>query len=97
MAKANPRDRALGDPPIPTGEDRKAERVVLLFLIDAHPERRLTIPEVALALNAGAADFAAEDAVERAIRELVGVGLLRCDAGAVLPTPAALRFWHLED
>jgi len=45
-------------------------------------------------LNA-AEDFAASDAAERAIRDLVGVGLLRCDGGRVLPTEAALHFDRL--
>ena len=36
------------------------------------------------------------DAVERAIRELVGAGLLRCDGGYVVPTRAALYFHRLE-
>jgi hypothetical protein len=36
------------------------------------------------------------DAVERAIRELVGAGLLRCEGGYVVPTRAALYFHRLE-
>ena len=37
-------------------------------------------------------DFAKGDAVERAVRDLTGVGLLRCPSGLAVPSPAALRF-----
>lgn len=46
-------------------------------------------------MNAGKADFGSEDAIERAIRELVGAGLLHCRGGFVLPTRAALYCCHL--
>jgi hypothetical protein len=46
-------------------------------------------------MNAGSADFGREDAVERAVRELVGAGLLHCQCGFVLPTRAALTYWSL--
>lgn len=83
------------DPPCSADADRQVEAVVLAFLVDEHPAH-LTIPEVSLALNAGAADFASEDAVERAIRELVGAGLLRSQGGSILPTRAALYGAQLE-
>jgi hypothetical protein len=67
----------------------------MAFLIEEHPAQ-LTIPEVSLALNAGSADFGSEDAVERAIRELVSAGLLRCEGGSILPTRAALYGAQLE-
>lgn len=95
MADENPRDRGLLDPPCSVDADHQVEAVVLAFLIDEHPVQ-LTIPEVSLALNAGSTDFGGEDAVERAIRELVGAGLLRCDGGSVLPTRAALYGAQLE-
>lgn len=43
---------------------------------------QLTIPEVSRALNAKSGDFDSVDAVERAIRELVGAGLLHCQGGS---------------
>jgi hypothetical protein len=64
-------------------------------LLDEYPDHQLTILEVSLALNAGETDFDSEDAVERAIRELVGAGLLHCSGGFVLPTRAALYCWRL--
>jgi hypothetical protein len=93
MAKANPTARvrraAAADP-----KDKKCGRAILAFLIYKHPER-LTIPELSRVLNEGGG-FDVEDAVERAVRELVGVGLLECEGGYVLPTKAALYFDALE-
>jgi hypothetical protein len=96
MADSNPTDRAERDTAGPAPEDSKAERVVLAFLIDEHPNR-LTVAEVSWALNDGPVEFEAEDAVERAVRELVGARLLRCSDGFVQPTRAALYFARLEE
>ncbi len=81
---------------IPAAEDRKVERAALDWLLDAYPDR-LTILELSLAMNAGEVDLGREDAVERAVRELVGAGLLHCCCGQVLPTRAALYYRRLED
>ena len=94
MANSNPTDRER-DPVAPAEADRKVERAVLAFLLDEHPNQ-LPIAEVSWALNRGAQQFESEDAVERAVRELVGTGLLRCHEGFVLPTRPALYFWRLE-
>jgi hypothetical protein len=48
--------------------------------------------ELALKMGAGGEDFAANDAVERAVRELTRDGLLHCDCRRVWPTHTALRF-----
>ncbi len=48
-------------------------------------------------MNAGETGFDSEDAVERAIRQLVGAGLLHCCGGFILPTRAALYFSRLAD
>jgi len=93
MAKSNPTDRER-DPATP--KDAKVERAALAFLIDKHPDR-LTIPQVSRAMNAKAGGGSEPgDAVERAIRELVGADLLRCEGGYVVPTRAALYFHRLE-
>lgn len=94
MADANPTDCAERDLPRPRAEDAKVERVVLAFLLEKHPSQ-LTIPELSLALNADPG-FDSDDAVERAVRELVGAGLLYCHGRFVLPTRAALYFAWLE-
>jgi predicted RNase H-like nuclease len=95
MADPNPRDCAERDTAHPAAQDAKAERTVLAFLINEHPNQ-LTIADVSWALNDGSVEFETEDAVERAVRELVGAGLLRCAEGFVLPTRAALYFARLE-
>ena len=96
IADPNPRDRAQRDLAGLVAQDTKAERTVLAFLINEHPNQ-LTVAEVSWALNSGPVEFEAEDAVERAVRELVGAGLLRCSDGFVLPTRAALYFARLEE
>ena len=96
MADENPMDRAFPDPSTPADEDRKAEWAVLAFLLDAHP-KRFTIPAVSGTMNEGKTAFDSEDAVERAVRQLVGADLLHCGDGYVLPTKAALYYWRLEE
>jgi hypothetical protein len=95
MADCNPTDCAEYAIPNYAAKEAEAERIVLAFLIDEHPAQ-LTIPEVAQALYAHPGDFESDDAVERAIRELVGGGLLQCHGPFVLPTRAALYFARLE-
>ena len=76
-------------------QEPEDQRVVLRFLLEEHPNQ-LTIPEAAQALYAHQGDFKSDDAVERAIRDLVGGGLLHCHGRFVLPTRAALYFFNLE-
>ncbi len=94
MADPNPTDCIERDPLMST-QDAQAELSVLAFLLREHPAQ-LTLPETSRALNADPDRFSTHDAVERAVRELVGAGLLHCCGGLVLPTRAALYFHHLE-
>jgi hypothetical protein len=64
------------------------QRAVLALALAEHP-KRLTIPGLATEMAEDG------DAVERAVRDLVGVGLLDCGGISVKPTPAALHFDHL--
>jgi hypothetical protein len=64
------------------------QRAVLSLVLDAHPNP-VTIPDLAREIDAG-------DAVEPAVRDLVGVGLLECSGITVRPTAAALRFECLD-
>ena len=95
MAKRNSADRAQRGRFSPDPKDKKVERAVLAFLIYRYPER-LTIPALSRILSEENSDFESDDAVERAVRELVGAGLLECQAEVVLPTRAALYFDALE-
>jgi hypothetical protein len=68
--------------------DRGTQRAVLSLALEAHP-KFLTIPGLAQEIDRG-------DAVERACRDLVGVGLLDCEGVSIRPSAAALRFERLE-
>lgn len=83
----------MHDHPSPRSTEREDERTqsaVLSLVLNEHPAQ-LTICEVAreVAVDEG-------DGPERAIRDLVGVGLLRCEGASVLPTRAALHFDRLQ-
>ena len=95
MADSNPRDCDERDPSDSLTRDVQDQRVVLAFVLDQHSDQ-LTIPEVCRALYAHPGDFASDDAVERAIRDLDGAGLLSCEGGIVRPTRAALCFARLD-
>jgi hypothetical protein len=86
----------LLDSASPAEADRKTEAAVLAFLLDEHPNR-LTVPEISWAMNPRGPEFAEGDAVERAVRELVGAGLLQHEGGYVQPTRAALYCHRLEE
>jgi hypothetical protein len=64
---------------------RGVQRAVLALVLAAYP-KTLTTPEIASGFDAGDA--------QRAVRELVCVGLLECTG--VRPTDAALQFDRLE-
>jgi len=75
------------DNPRPTvREDERTQSAVLSLVLNEYPTQ-LTICEVAREIAVGEGD-----GPERAIRDLVGVGLLRCEGASVLPTWAALHF-----
>lgn len=72
-------------------QDIRDQAVVLTFVLTLHPEH-LTIPDLARSLNGESGGFKRSDAVERAVRDLVGVELAEIGSGLVQPTAAALRF-----
>ena len=90
----HPTDCAEHGPVLPAVKDAQAEQAVLTFLLDEYPAQ-LTIPEVSRALNAVPDSFSTFDAIERAIRELDGAGLVHCHEGFAIPTRAALYFARL--
>jgi hypothetical protein len=77
-------------------EDEDVESAVLQQLLDLHPTQ-LTLAELAREFGARCGDFGAHDAVERAVRDLAGAGLLHRGGEFVVPTRAALRFSELLD
>lgn len=79
-------------------EDEAMESAVLRQLLDLHPAR-LTLEELTreVVSGGGSSSFAERDAVERAIRDLAGAGLLHRGGEFVAPTRAALRLSELLD
>ena len=68
------------------------EQAVVLSHVLALGERRARILDLARELDARPGDFRRPAAVERAIRDLTGVGLVEIESGLVVPTAAARRF-----
>jgi hypothetical protein len=80
----------------PAAEDAAAESAVLQLVLDFHPVL-VTLAELVREIGGESADFAERDAIERAVRDLTGAGLLHRHDTFVIPTRAALRFSELLD
>jgi hypothetical protein len=65
-------------------------------LFDLHPTQ-VTVAELVREIGGEQADFGERDAIERAIRDLGGAGLLHRNDDFVMATRAALRFSELLD
>jgi hypothetical protein len=68
-------------------EDARAQRAVLSLVLTEHP--------ILLASDEVEREIGPGDSVDRAVRDLTGVGLLRREGASVLPTRAALHFDRL--
>lgn len=75
-------------------DDLAMASAVLQRVLGAHPAR-LTVPELIRELAGEEPGFGASDAIERAARDLSGVGLIHLIEGLVSPTCAALGFEEL--
>jgi hypothetical protein len=84
------------DTPTTRHDDLSTESAVLQRVIDVHPAP-LTISELVRELAGEDAEFAVRDAIERAARDLSGVGLIHLQDEFVRPTRAALRYTELLD
>lgn len=78
----------------PEDADAQDQAAVMTLLLTEHPAQ-LTRAEIEREIAEGG-EFAERDAVERAIRDLAGVGLLHQQGDLVLPTRAALHFDSLD-
>lgn len=78
----------------PAAEDAIFESAVLQQLLALHPTL-VTIEELMREVAAEPTDFAARDAVERAIVDLAAAGLVHRNDDFVVPSRAALRFDEL--
>jgi hypothetical protein len=76
--------------------DLATESTVLRQVLEVHPVL-LTVGELIREIAGEQAEFAERDAIERAVRDLGGVGLLHRQGELVLPTRAALHFSELLD
>jgi hypothetical protein len=94
MADQNPTGQAWNDSASPATEDAKTQAAVMVTLLDEHPTQ-LTLDELTLILHGDMDCVDPEDAARRAVRDLVGAGLVRRLDQLVLPTRAALCFARL--
>ena len=74
--------------------DELVESAVLFRVLALHPTH-LTLEELIRELARDPSAFPERDAVERAVRDLAGVGVLHRSGEFVLPTRAALRLDEL--
>lgn len=95
MANENPTGRTSDDPTSPAGEDKRTESAVMALLLQEHPIR-LTMDELILVLHADPERGDPADARQRAVRELVGAGLVHREGRFLAPSRAALYFGALE-
>jgi hypothetical protein len=89
-------DCVVDDPTSAAAQDKRTEHGILAFLLGEHPAQ-LTFAEVERVFNASR-QKRPDDAIERAVRELVGAGLFHRHGDFVIPTQAALYFawlWEL--
>jgi hypothetical protein len=76
--------------------DIATEAAVIQLLLDIHPSQ-LTVAELIREMAGESPDFAERDAIERAVRDLAGAGLLHEGERLLTPTRAALRLSVLLD
>jgi hypothetical protein len=86
----------IDDTQTPAREDAATESAILHHLLAIHPVQ-ITLEELVREIDERPQDFARRDAIERAVRELTGIGLLHRQDSFVVPSHAALRFDELLD
>lgn len=80
----------------PMVEDATTESAVLQQLLALHPIQ-MTVEELVREVGGESPTFPQRDAIERAVRDLTGAGLLHRHEAFLVPTRAALRFNELLD
>jgi hypothetical protein len=79
----------------PGEREDMTEQAVLSILLDAHPGQ-CSLEEVVREMTDRPEEFPARDAINNAIRDLVGAGLLHRHGAFVFATRAAVRFEELR-
>jgi hypothetical protein len=82
-------DRSVAD------REDMAQQAVLAILLEAHPGQR-SVEELIREMTDRPDEFSARDAINNAIRDLVGAGLLHRHGTFVFATRAAVRFEQLR-
>jgi hypothetical protein len=77
------------------GPDLAIEGATLSEVLTVYPET-MTRKELIRQLTSGPGDFAEQDSIKRAVRDLVASGLLHRHGAFVIPTRAAVKFWSLK-
>ena len=85
----------MQDNPSSTSEDRKIQDAVLGLVLAEHPTQ-LTLPEISREIGGESPGFADTDAIDRAVRDLISVGLLHRSGNLIVASRAALRFEQLR-
>lgn len=70
-------------------EDQRNQAAVLKQILDLHPEP-LTLAELTREMTIDSTDHMERDRIERAVRDLISVGVLHLVGDLVLPTRAAV-------
>ncbi len=83
-----------GDEPDVTDHEQ-VQQAALAILLDAYPAQ-LSVDELARELTDRPDEFGPRDAIENAVRDLVGAGLVHHHGPFVFPTRAAVRFDELQ-
>jgi hypothetical protein len=96
MANQNPTGDGADERASTTALDLRDQGVVLIHVLTLHPAH-LRLAEVVREVTAGSADFEDVDRFQRAVSDLIGVGLLFESAELVLPTRAAIRFNEITE
>lgn len=86
-----PKGAGDDDAPSNAAQDIRGQSIVLMHVLHRHPTL-LTTDDLIREITSGSGDFGEADAIERAVRDLTGVGLLHRAGDLAVPSPAALRF-----
>lgn len=96
MADENPTGTGAAEPPESEAQDLRDQALVLTQVLSSWP-LQLALDDLLREIVADPDSFSERDRVERAVRDLVAVGLAHSSGALVLPTRAALRFSRLEE